>query len=61
MKTWLNQNSPEIIGILGGFILGLLFLAFGFFQTVFLIILMILGGVIGHYLPLLNQLHNKKE
>lgn len=59
MKEWLDQHAGETIGVIIGLLLAICFLVLGFLSTIFLVVLAIIGGLVGHYWPLLQQLHDK--
>lgn len=59
MKDIIDNNKFAIIGALIGFIIALLFLTLGFFKTILLLIMTIVGFGVGWYLKktgLLNKL-----
>lgn len=59
MKDIIDNNKFAIIGALIGFIIALLFLTLGFFKTMLLLIMTIVGFGVGWYLKktgLLNKL-----
>jgi uncharacterized membrane protein len=45
-EIW-RAHSGKIIGIVIGFVLGLMIIAIGFFQALFILICMIIGYVVG--------------
>lgn len=59
MKDIIDNNKFAIIGALIGFIIALLFLTLGFFKTILLLVMTIVGFGVGWYLKktgLLNKL-----
>ncbi|MDT1959001.1 DUF2273 domain-containing protein [Carnobacterium divergens] len=50
MKDIIDNNKFAIIGALVGFIIALLFLTLGFFKTILLLIMTIVGFGVGWYL-----------
>ncbi|WEV39833.1 DUF2273 domain-containing protein [Lactobacillus sp. ESL0684] len=59
MKEILQKYLPEISGAVIGILLALCFLGLGFFKTIFVIVMLVCGGLIGHYWPILKKLQNK--
>ncbi len=47
IKSVFNNNPFQVIGVLGGFLLSLFILLFGFFQTLFIFLVMGIGYVFG--------------
>jgi uncharacterized membrane protein len=45
-EIW-QQHSGKIVGVTIGFILGVLILVFGFFQTLFVLLCVIAGYIVG--------------
>jgi uncharacterized membrane protein len=45
-QIW-QQHSGKIIGVLLGFILGLLIIVFGFFRTLFVLLCVVAGFIVG--------------
>ncbi|BDR61232.1 DUF2273 domain-containing protein [Lactobacillus xylocopicola] len=56
MKAKINQYLPEICGAATGLLVAWCFLEVGFFKTIFVIAMGVLGVLGGHYLPLLKNL-----
>lgn len=50
MQDWIETYKWPIIGALLGFILAMLFLTIGFFKTILIVLLTIVGGLIGYFL-----------
>lgn len=59
MKENLQKYFPEISGAVLGILLALCFIGLGFFKTIFVIVMLVIGVLIGHYGPLLKNLKNK--
>ncbi|MBA1392597.1 DUF2273 domain-containing protein [Lactobacillus sp. XV13L] len=59
MKEYLQKYLPEICGAAVGLLLAFCFLGLGFFKTIFVILMLVLGALGGHYYPLLKNLKNK--
>ncbi|MFQ9627561.1 MAG: DUF2273 domain-containing protein [Enterococcus avium] len=49
MKDFLTRDRLPLIGGILGFILAVLFFTVGFFKTILLILITIIGGAIGIY------------
>jgi uncharacterized membrane protein len=45
-EIW-EHHSGKIIGIIGGFLIGMLVITFGFFRTLFVLLCIIAGYIIG--------------
>ena len=45
---WINQNKGKFIGLLVGFILGLLVLLIGILKTIIILIFALIGLYLGH-------------
>ncbi|MGY3779164.1 DUF2273 domain-containing protein [Isobaculum melis] len=50
MQDWMETYKWPIIGAILGFILAMLFLTIGFFKTILIVLLTIVGGFIGYFL-----------
>lgn len=61
MNKILQEHLPEICGAVIGLLLAFCFLGLGFFKTIFVIILLALGFLAGHYWPLLKSLVSKQQ
>ncbi|WEV36989.1 DUF2273 domain-containing protein [Lactobacillus sp. ESL0677] len=59
MKEILQNHLPEISGAIVGLLLAFCFLGLGFFKTIFVIIMLICGLLVGHFWPILKKLMNK--
>jgi uncharacterized membrane protein len=59
MKENLQKYFPEISGAVLGILLALCFIGLGFFKTIFVIVMLVIGVLVGHYGPLLKNLKNK--
>lgn len=59
MKENLQKYFPEISGAVIGILLALCFIGLGFFKTIFVIVMLVIGVLVGHYGPLLKNLKNK--
>ena len=62
MKDFLTRDRLPLIGGILGFILAVLFFTVGFFKTILLILITIIGGAIGIYVKINHLLddHLKK-
>lgn len=49
-NKWLMKNKGKLIGTSIAFLLGLIFLFFGFWKMIFVTLLLVAGFVIGHQL-----------
>lgn len=56
MKENMQKYLPEISGAVIGSLLALCFLGLGFFKTMFVIVMLVVGLLAGHYWPLLKNL-----
>ncbi|RMC47389.1 DUF2273 domain-containing protein [Lactobacillus sp. ESL0228] len=59
MKENLQKYFPEISGAILGILLAFCFIGLGFFKTIFVIVMLVVGALVGHYGPLLKNLKNK--
>ncbi|MDF7682446.1 DUF2273 domain-containing protein [Lactobacillus sp. ESL0679] len=59
MKDILQNHLPEISGAIIGLLLAFCFLGLGFFKTIFVIVMLICGLIVGHFWPILKKLMNK--
>ncbi|WEV51126.1 DUF2273 domain-containing protein [Lactobacillus sp. ESL0731] len=59
MKEILQNHLPEISGAIIGLLLAFCFLGLGFFKTIFVIVMLICGLLVGHFWPILKKLMNK--
>ncbi|WEV70850.1 DUF2273 domain-containing protein [Lactobacillus sp. ESL0785] len=59
MNKFLQKHFSELSGALSGLLLAFCFLGLGFFKTVFVIVMLICGLIIGHYWPVVKRLMNK--
>ena len=53
-SEFLKKRWSTVAGAAGGLILGILFLAIGFFETLLLVVLSVAGGCIGAF-PVVRQ------
>ena len=53
-SEFLKKHWSTVAGAAGGLILGILFLAIGFFETLLLVVLSVAGGCIGAF-PVVRQ------
>lgn len=58
MKDFLTRDRLPLIGGILGFILAVLFFTVGFFKTILLILITIIGGAIGIYVKNNHLLDN---
>lgn len=56
MKENIQNHLPEISGTVIGLLLAFCFLGLGFFKTIFVIVMLVVGFLVGHYWPLLKNL-----
>ena len=61
MSETIQKHLPEICGAVIGLLLAFCFLGLGFFKTIFVIVMSVVGLVIGHYWPLLRSFINSKQ
>jgi len=47
IKVFFKKNPFQVIGLVGGFLLSLFILLFGFFQTLFIFLVMGIGFILG--------------
>lgn len=59
MKETLQKHLPEACGAVIGLLIAFCFLGLGFFKTIFVIVMLIVGLLVGHYWPLLKNLVRK--
>lgn len=60
MNEFLQKHLPEICGAVIGLLLAFCFLGLGFFKTIFVVVMLIIGLLAGHYWPLLKNLLSKQ-
>lgn len=60
MNEFLQKHLPEICGAVIGLLLAFCFLGLGFFKTVFVVVMLIIGFLAGHYWPILKNLLSKQ-
>ncbi|CAM3159759.1 Uncharacterized membrane protein [Lactobacillus bombicola] len=59
MKENLEKYLPEISGAVIGLLLAFCFIGLGFYKTIFVIVMLVCGALVGHYWPLLKNLKNR--
>ncbi|UQS84252.1 DUF2273 domain-containing protein [Bombilactobacillus thymidiniphilus] len=59
MEKWLAHHATETIGALCGLLLACCFLIAGFFRTIFIIVLVVIGAICGHYWPRVKEVFDK--
>lgn len=56
MKENMQKYLPEIGGAVIGLLLAFCFLGLGFLKTIFVVVMLVVGILVGHYWPLLKNL-----
>ncbi|MDF7639852.1 DUF2273 domain-containing protein [Lactobacillus sp. ESL0791] len=59
MKEFIKQHLPILCGGAIGLLLAFCFLGLGFFKTIFVVVMLVLGGLFGYFWPVLKKLRDK--